>query len=131
MVEELKLIKVGRRKEAIARVRLEKGSGVIRVNGREFTDYFPVYADQLKVTLPLRFLGLEEQYDINVNANGGGISGQADATKLAIARYLIELNPELHKKLKDAGFLTRDPRAKERKKYGQKRARKRFQFSKR
>jgi small subunit ribosomal protein S9 len=131
MTEEHKLITVGRRKEAIARVSLAKGSGIVKVNGRELADYFSGPSNQSKVLETLRFLGLEEEYDITANVNGGGMTGQADAIKLAVARYMVEQNPELRKKLKDAKLLTRDPRAKERKKYGQKRARKRFQFSKR
>lgn len=131
MAEEHRLITVGRRKEAIARVWLEKGSGTITVNGREFADYFPRTADQNAVLEVFKTLGIEDEYDLFAKVNGGGISGQADAVKLAVARYLVALNPELRKKLKDTGLLTRDPRAKERKKYGQKRARKRFQFSKR
>ena len=131
MSEEHKLITVGRRKEAVARVSLVKGGGNVKINGRELTDYFSCLSNQVKVLETLRFLGLEEEYDMIVNVNGGGITGQADAIKLAVARYMVEQNPELRKKLRDAKLLTRDPRAKERKKYGQKRARKRFQFSKR
>ncbi|MCD6118823.1 30S ribosomal protein S9 [bacterium] len=131
MTDDHKLMTVGRRKEAVARVRLEKGSGNISVNGKELSDYFPRYSDQLRATEALRVLGVEEEYDLFANVRGGGIHGQADAIRLGVARSMVELNPDLRKKLRDAGLLTRDPRAKERKKYGQKRARKRFQFSKR
>ncbi len=131
MAEEHRLITVGRRKEAIARVWLEKGSGTVTINGRELADYFPRASDQNAVLAVFKTLGIEDEYDLVAKVEGGGISGQADAVKLGVARYLVALNPELRKKLKDNGLLTRDPRAKERKKYGQKRARKRFQFSKR
>lgn len=131
MAEEHRLITVGRRKEAVARVWLEKGSGTVSINGRDLADYFPRVSDQNAVMLVFKTLGIEDEYDLVANVAGGGISGQADAIKLGIARHLVALNPELRKKLKDTGLLTRDPRAKERKKYGQKRARKRFQFSKR
>ncbi|MEP0813860.1 MAG: 30S ribosomal protein S9 [bacterium] len=131
MSEEHRNITVGRRKTAVARVYLEKGSGSILVNGREFTNYFPRYGDQMRILEVLKKLEVEDQYDIHVNVTGGGIAGQADAVRLGVARYFVTLNPDLRAKLKAEGFLTRDPRAKERKKYGQKRARKRFQFSKR
>lgn len=131
MAEEHRVITVGRRKCAIARVWLERGSGNFRINGRELTDYFPRAADQARVTDVFKALEVEDQYDLFVNVKGGGITGQAEAIRLGMARYFLVLNPELRAKLKPLGFLRRDPRAKERKKYGQKRARKRFQFSKR
>lgn len=122
----------GRRKSAIARVRLIPGSGEIKVNNRPGLDYFnrnPSYIAGIKA--PLETLGLEGDYDILVRAHGGGLTGQADAVKLGVARALCELDPENRQPLKTEGFLTRDPRAKERKKYGLKKARKAPQFSKR
>ncbi|NEO83204.1 MAG: 30S ribosomal protein S9 [Spirulina sp. SIO3F2] len=122
----------GRRKSAIARVRLVPGSGEIKVNNRPGLDYFnrnPSYIAGIKA--PLETLGLEGDYDILVRAHGGGLTGQADAVKLGVARALCELDPDNRQPLKTEGFLTRDPRAKERKKYGLKKARKAPQFSKR
>ncbi|MEM8637371.1 MAG: 30S ribosomal protein S9 [Cyanobacteria bacterium P01_G01_bin.54] len=122
----------GRRKSAIARVRLVPGNGEIKVNNRPGLDYFnrnPSYIAGIKA--PLETLGLEESYDILVRAHGGGLTGQADAVKLGVARALCELDPENRQPLKSEGYLTRDPRAKERKKYGLKKARKAPQFSKR
>ena len=122
----------GRRKASIARVRLVPGSGTVTVNGRTGEDYFnriPGYLAVLKS--PLETLGLESEYDILVNAHGGGLTGQADAVKLGVARALCELDPDNRQPLKTEGYLTRDPRAKERKKYGLKKARKAPQFSKR
>lgn len=122
----------GRRKSAIARVRLVPGSGEIKVNNRPGLDYFnrnPSYIAGIKA--PLETLGLEGGYDILVRAHGGGLTGQADAVKLGVARALCELDPDNRQPLKTEGFLTRDPRAKERKKYGLKKARKAPQFSKR
>lgn len=122
----------GRRKSAIARVRLVPGNGEIKVNNRPGLDYFnrnPSYIAGIKA--PLETLGLEGDYDILVRAHGGGLTGQADAVKLGVARALCELDPENRQPLKTEGFLTRDPRAKERKKYGLKKARKAPQFSKR
>jgi small subunit ribosomal protein S9 len=122
----------GRRKSAIARVRLVPGTGEIKVNGRPGHNYFnenPSYIAGIKA--PLETLGLESEYDVLVNAHGGGLTGQADAVKLGVARALCELDPENRQPLKVEGYLTRDPRAKERKKYGLKKARKAPQFSKR
>lgn len=122
----------GRRKSAIARVRLVPGTGEVTINNRPGFDYFnrnPSYIAALKS--PLETLGLEGDYDILVRAHGGGLTGQADAVKLGVARALCELNPENRQPLKTEGCLTRDPRAKERKKYGLKKARKAPQFSKR
>jgi small subunit ribosomal protein S9 len=121
----------GRRKTSIARVFLRPGSGKIIVNGRPFENYFPTEAGRMPVKQPLETVEMQDRFDVVVLANGGGVSGQAGAIRLGIARALVEFNPELRGALKKAGLLTRDPRAHERKKYGQKGARKRFQFSKR
>lgn len=121
----------GRRKTAVARVHVRAGSGQILVNGRTIDDYFPTATLQNQVTLPLQLTGTRQLYDIDVNANGGGQSGQVGAVRLGIARALIALNPDFRPVLKPHGLLTRDSRAKERKKSGQPGARKRFQFSKR
>ena len=121
----------GRRKTAVARVHLREGSGQITVNGRDFDDYFPTASLQNQVTQPMTVTGTRQNYDIAVNASGGGLYGQADAAKLGISRALIAVNPDLRGELKPHGLLTRDSRAKERKKAGRPGARKRFQFSKR
>ncbi|AZB72046.1 30S ribosomal protein S9 [Synechococcus elongatus] len=122
----------GRRKTAVARVRLVPGSGKLIINGREgdnYLNYNPAYLNATR--LPLETLGLEGDYDILANVHGGGLTGQADAIRLGVARALCELAPENRKPLKVEGFLSRDPRRKERKKYGLKKARKAPQFSKR
>lgn len=121
----------GRRKQAIARVRLTPGSGKITANGREFDDYFPSAVHRTLITEPLRLTSSEEAYDIAVTLCGGGLSGQAGAFRLGITRALIEINPEDRGNVKSAGLLTRDPRKKESKKYGLKKARKAPQYSKR
>ncbi|MDJ0843160.1 MAG: 30S ribosomal protein S9 [Crocosphaera sp.] len=122
----------GRRKSAIARVRLVPGSGEIIVNKKPGNIYFNRIPDYLQaIKAPLETLGLENDYDILVNAHGGGLTGQADAVKLGVARALCELAPENRPPLKAEGYLTRDPRAKERKKYGLHKARKAPQYSKR
>ncbi len=121
----------GRRKRSIARVFLRPGSGKITVNGRELNNYFPTEAGRVPVTQALRTVEMTDRFDVLVLANGGGVAGQAGAIRLGIARALVEFNAELRGALKKAGLLTRDPRQHERKKYGQKGARKRFQFSKR
>jgi len=121
----------GRRKRAIARVFLRPGSGAIKINGREFEDYFPTDAARFPVRQPLVATETADKFDILILANGGGFIGQAGAIRLGISRALVAFNAELRPALKSAGFLTRDPRKHERKKYGQKGARKRFQFSKR
>ena len=121
----------GRRKESIARVRICSGEGKVKVNKRAFEDYFPRETHRIDIMLPLKVTGMQEKIDIFGNLTGGGLSGQAGALKHGIARALIRYDEDLRTALKKAGFLTRDPRAKERKKYGQKRARKKFQFSKR
>jgi len=122
---------VGRRKEAIARVRIVPGSGTITINGRTFEDYFPTKLHQQLVTDPFTVLNLTDAYDVIARISGGGPSGQAGALRLGIARALAELDPELRDSLKKAGFLTRDAREKESKKYGLKKARKAPQYSKR
>jgi small subunit ribosomal protein S9 len=121
----------GRRKKAIARIFLRPGKGDITVNGRALDNYFPTEALRVPVRQALLVAEMADKFDVLILASGGGVAGQADAIRLGIARALVEFNGELRPKLKKAGFLTRDPRAHERKKYGQKGARKRFQFSKR
>lgn len=122
---------LGRRKTAVARVYISEGKGNVTINKRELKEYFPNGTLQYIVMQPLNLLGVADQYDVKVNLDGGGIKGQAEALRLAIARALIEIDPEARPVLKQAGFLTRDPREVERKKPGQPKARKRFQFSKR
>jgi len=121
----------GRRKQAVARVRLRPGTGVITVNKRPIDSYFPSETHRMIVTEPLRLTTLAETYDIDATMDGGGISGQAGALRLGIARGLVDLDEELRNTLKRAGFLTRDARKKESKKYGLKKARKAPQYSKR
>lgn len=122
---------VGRRKAAIARVFVKEGTGVITVNNRTLAEYFPNPIFQFIVKQPLALLDVAEKYDLKVNLVGGGYKGQAEALRLAIARALVKINAEDKSALRQAGFVTRDPRAVERKKPGQPKARKRFQFSKR
>ena len=124
-------INTGRRKEAVARVRLVPGTGVFTVNGRALDDYFPTRVHRMVAVSPLRLVGREKDYDITVTLRGGGVSGQAGAVRLGIARGLIDLDPELRDQLKAEGYLTRDAREKERRKYGLKKARKAPQYSKR
>jgi small subunit ribosomal protein S9 len=122
---------IGRRKAAIARVYLSEGKGQITVNNRDFKDYFPDKQLHYIVEQPLNLLEVKGNYDIKVNLDGGGMTGQAEALRLAISRALIKVNPEYKTALRAEGFVTRDPRVVERKKPGQPKARKRFQFSKR
>ncbi len=122
---------IGRRKSAVARVYLSEGSGKITINKLDLTQYFPSAILQYVVKQPLQTLGVEGKYDIKANLDGGGFTGQSQALRMAIARALVKINAEDKKTLKAQGFLTRDPRAVERKKSGQPKARKRFQFSKR
>jgi small subunit ribosomal protein S9 len=124
-------IATGRRKQAVARVRLDPGTGKVTANGRDFDDYFPSAVHRTLITEPLRVTGNEDAYDIEVNLHGGGLSGQAGAFRLGIARALIKIDPESRPGVKHAGLLTRDPRKKESKKYGLKKARKAPQYSKR
>lgn len=123
--------KSGRRKTAIARIYLKEGTGLVKVNDRDYTNYFPTENLQYIVTQPFRITGTEGKYDVTVNLNGGGFNGQAEALRLAIAKALCDLNPDFRSPLKAQGLLRRDPRMVERKKPGQPGARKRFQFSKR
>lgn len=121
----------GRRKESTARVYLREGKGQIKVNKRTLEDYFPRESHRLIINQPIKAVNLDNKLDIFATIRGGGVSGQADALKHGISRAIVKMD-ETHKQtIKKAGFLTRDPRAKERKKYGRKRARKRFQYSKR
>lgn len=122
---------LGRRKAAVARVFISEGKGNITINHRPFENYFSSKLLQYVVKQPLALLGVEDKYDIRVNLDGGGYKGQAEALRLAIARALVEIDPESKPALRAQGFLTRDPREVERKKPGQPKARKRFQFSKR
>ena len=124
-------INVGRRKCSVARVILRTGNGKISVNGKEFERAFPQLLSREDILNPFKVTETMGQFDVLVNVNGGGTTGQAQAIRLGIARALIRLNPDYRPKLKAEGFLTRDPRMVERKKYGQAKARKRFQFSKR
>ena len=125
----------GRRKQAVARVRLRtrdgEGEGVITVNGRAFDNYFPSATHRMVVTEPLRLTETAERWNVDVTMDGGGVSGQAGALRLGIARSMVELDPDLREPLKRAGLLTRDSRKKESKKYGLKKARKAPQYSKR
>lgn len=122
---------LGRRKTAVARVYLTEGKGNITINKRELNEYFPIGTLQYVVQQPLHLCEVAGQYDIKVNLDGGGLTGQAEALRLGISRALLKINADFRPKLKAAGFLTRDPREVERKKPGQPKARKRFQFSKR
>ena len=123
--------KIGRRKTAVARVYLSEGKGNITVNDRELINYFPTATLQYKVKQAFALTNTEDNYDVKVNVFGGGITGQAEAIRLALARALCEIDAENRITLKPEGLLTRDPRMVERKKFGQKKARKKFQFSKR
>ena len=122
---------VGRRKEAVTRVFLSKGEGKIIVNDKDYKTYFPLVYLQNQVELPLKTIEVADKFDIVINATGGGVKGQAEAAMLGISRILIEINPDFRPALKAAGLLKRDPRSVERKKFGHKKARRSFQFSKR
>jgi small subunit ribosomal protein S9 len=122
---------IGRRKTAIARIYMQEGQGKIVVNGRDFTEYFPTSILQFKVTEPYQVTETTGKYDLKVLLDGGGVRGQAEALALAISRALCKINEEYRPALKAKGLMMRDPRMVERKKFGQKKARKRFQFSKR
>ncbi|HEC24786.1 MAG TPA: 30S ribosomal protein S9 [bacterium] len=122
---------VGKRKTGIARMYFKEGTGKITVNGRDFDEYFPLESLRVAAVKPLALYPIEDKFDVYVNVIGGGPSGQAGAIKLAFARAILLINPDLKETLAKASMLTRDPRVKERKKYGQKAARARFQFSKR
>ncbi|MBK78308.1 MAG: 30S ribosomal protein S9 [Flavobacteriaceae bacterium] len=122
---------IGRRKTSVARVYIDKGKGVILVNKKKFNDYFATPSLQYKVSQPFILTNTEKDYDIKITVKGGGTNGQAEAIRLGISRALCKINEEYRPVLKTEGLLTRDPRMVERKKYGQKKARKKFQFSKR
>ena len=121
----------GRRKTAIARVYLKEGKGNIVINKKDFKEYFPIATLQYVVNQPFEITETTGKYDVQVNLDGGGIRGQAEALRLAISKALVEINPEFRPPLKAKGLMRRDPRMVERKKFGQKKARKKFQFSKR
>ena len=123
--------KIGRRKKAIARVYISKGKGKLTVNERDFKAYFTTSTLQYKVTQPLNLTDNQSNFDIKINVYGGGVNGQAEAARLALSRAMCELDKNNRELLKPEGLLTRDPRMVERKKFGQKKARKKFQFSKR
>ena len=122
---------VGRRKEAVTRVFIAKGNGTITVNDKDYKQYFSLVYLQNQVERPLKTIEAADRFDVKINAAGGGVKGQAEAAMLGIARVLVDLNPEFRPALKAAGLLKRDPRSVERKKFGKKKARKSFQFSKR
>jgi len=122
---------LGRRKTAVARIYIKPGKGTVIVNERELKEYFPSEILQTIVNQPFALVSAENKYDVNVNVKGGGIAGQAEAVRLAITRALCELDSEFRAPLKKEGFVTRDPRMVERKKFGRRKARRRFQFSKR
>jgi small subunit ribosomal protein S9 len=122
---------IGRRKTSVSSVRLRKGNGIVDVNGRALNDYFPLQLQRDTILAPLKKFSDPEKYDLIIRVKGGGIESQAIATRLGISRALVQENEEIRGDLKDLGYLTRDPRKRERKKYGRAGARKRFQFSKR
>lgn len=124
-------IGIGRRKTSVSSVRLRRGTGVIDVNGRPFEEYFPLPLQRDEILAPLKKFGQIDKSDLIIRVKGGGIEGQVIATRLGISRALVQENEEIRGELKDLGYLTRDPRRRERKKYGRAGARKRFQFSKR
>lgn len=121
----------GRRKTAIARVYLQAGSGNIIINGKPLDQYFPAKLRQFVINQPMEVTNTLGQYDLNINVKGGGLTGQAEAIRMGISRALVTENAEMKPSLREAGFVTRDPRMVERKKFGHKKARKSFQFSKR
>ena len=131
MAQTAQHMATGRRKEAIVRVRLVPGTGTFQLNGRSLDEYFPTRAHRMVVASPLRLVGKEKDFDVVATIRGGGVSGQAGALRLGIARALLEIDPELRGVLKKDGHLSRDAREKERRKYGLKKARKAPQFSKR
>ena len=122
---------LGRRKKSIARIYLSKGKGNVTINGKDYKEYFPTVALQYRIIQAFKLTDTEEQYDVKANLTGGGITGQAEAFRLAVSRALVEINEDNKPALKAEGLMTRDPRMVERKKPGQKKARKKFQFSKR
>ena len=122
---------IGRRKASVARIYMTSGNGKVTVNKKDFKDFFPVEVIQAKIVQPFKVLNVEGKFDVKVNVFGGGVTGQAEAVRLALSRAMCELDEENRGILKPEGLLTRDPRMVERKKFGQKKARKKFQFSKR
>jgi len=122
---------IGRRKKSVARVYMSKGKGKVTVNNRDYTEYFPISTLQYKIKQPFEITETTDEFDVKVNVDGGGINGQVEAIRLGISRALVELNEDFKPPLKAKGLMTRDPRMVERKKPGQKKARKKFQFSKR
>jgi len=128
---DIKYYATGRRKSSVARVSISQGNGQIIVNKKPVDNYFPRETLRMMIRQPIELVGMTGKYDINVKVSGGGLSGQAGAVRHGISRAIINMDNDLRSRLKKEGFLTRDPREKERKKYGQKGARKRFQFSKR
>jgi small subunit ribosomal protein S9 len=122
---------VGRRKEAVTRVFVSRGNGAITINDKDYKNYFPLVYLQNQVERPLKTVEAADKFDIKINAAGGGMKGQAEAAMLGIARILVDINPDFRPALKAAGLLKRDPRSVERKKFGKKKARRSFQFSKR
>ncbi len=122
---------IGRRKAAVTRVFVTKGTGNITINDKDYKTYFPLVYLQNQVERPLKTVDVADKFDVKINATGGGVKGQAEAAMLGISRVLLEINPEFRPALKAAGLLKRDPRSVERKKFGHKKARKSFQFSKR
>jgi len=131
MTDNTKVLATGRRKNSVARVWVTAGDGKVVVNKRPFAEYFPRESNRLIIKQPLELVKLESKIDVSANVNGGGLSGQAGAIRHGIARALVKFDESLKQAIKKAGFLTRDARMRERKKYGRKRARRRFQFSKR
>jgi len=131
VTSKVQYLGTGRRKTAVARVRLLPGDGQLQINGQAFENYFPNRTLRLIVMQPLALTDLDGRFDVIARVHGGGVSGQAGAVRLGIARALIKANPELRKQLRQAGYVTRDPRMKERKKYGLHKARKAPQYSKR
>lgn len=123
--------KIGRRKTSVSRVYLSKGKGNVSINGKDLKSYFPTLGLQYRVHQPFEITKTEGQYDVKINVKGGGITGQAEAIRMSISRALVDINEEYKTDLKEFGLMTRDPRMVERKKPGQKKARKKFQFSKR
>lgn len=130
-MREKEIIGIGRRKTAVSSVRLRKGTGIIKVNGKEFGQYFPLQLQQNTIITPLKMFNLVDRYDLTIRVKGGGLEAQATAIRLGISRALVDEVEERRQDLKSIGFLSRDARKKERKKYGLAGARKNFQFSKR
>lgn len=131
MAKEKETIGIGRRKTAVSSVRMRKGTGIVDINGRTFEEYFPLQLQRDLILAPIQKFSSLDKLDLVIRVKGGGLEAQAVATRLGISRALVQESEEIRSELKELGYLTRDPRKKERKKYGQKGARKKFQFSKR